>query len=183
MTNAMAVFLLRFAASVAVLALWACSGDNFAPGPNGASQALVSAPVAATGTEIIFSSNVRDWFVTDVYSMRADGAATEPRIEGPAQAAVIHYSAPAWSPDAARIAMTHSEMGRHFWLAVANADGSGLADVAVGGVTPAWSPDGSVIAFGSRDCRQSDRCIRFARPDGPGSATTIENAYSPAWRP
>ena len=70
MTNAMAVFLLRFAASVAVLALWACSGDNFAPGPNGASQALVSAPVAATGTEIIFSSNVRDWFVTDVYSMR-----------------------------------------------------------------------------------------------------------------
>src|SRR5688500_7482518 len=48
MTNAMAVFLLRFAASVAVLALWACSGDNFAPGLNGASQALVSALVAGT---------------------------------------------------------------------------------------------------------------------------------------
>ena len=53
------------------------------------------------------------------------------------------YSRPAWSPDAARIAVVRNGQD----IVVMNVDGSGAVLVASGGVSPAWSVDGARVRY------------------------------------
>jgi Tol biopolymer transport system component len=53
------------------------------------------------------------------------------------------YSRPAWSPDAARLAVVRNGQG----IVVMLVDGTGATLVAPGGVSPAWSSDGNKIRY------------------------------------
>jgi hypothetical protein len=103
------------------------------------------------GTEIAFDRNIGLGTPRRIYVVKTDGGGLEPltdpdwdRLE------------PAWSPDGSQIAFVTAGPGTieangnppQIW--VMNADGSDpeqLTSVPVGARRPAWSPDGSQIAF------------------------------------
>ena len=83
---------------------------------------------------------------------------------------------PVWSPDGSRIAYESSGI---IW--VVDADGSGLAQVSSGGegdpsfyydLTPVWSVDGTMIAFG---CRRGDFEICTVNADGSNELQITDN--------
>jgi Tol biopolymer transport system component len=80
-----------------------------------------------------------------LFVVRADGAdlASPRRLVAAGETNLAEAS---WSPDGKRLAFVH---GRN--VAIANADGTGVADVDVPFVFgPVWSPDGSSLAFVGR---------------------------------
>ncbi len=83
---------------------------------------------------------------THIWVMNADGSG---QVDVSGSAGFLD-SAPAWSPDASKIAFS-SKRGSTFNIWVMNADGSGQTNLtknAFEGVSyPAWSPDGTKIAF------------------------------------
>jgi TolB protein len=93
--------------------------------------------------------------------------------------------APAWSPDATRIAFSRrSPEVQEIWTM--NADGSNqvqLTNLPAGryAMTPTWSPDGTRIAFE----RGGDVWIMNADGSGPTNITADEHmtATTPAWSP
>jgi Ca2+-binding RTX toxin-like protein len=90
-------------------------------------------------------------------------------------AAGLFPTAPDWSPDSSRIVFATSAGDLH----VVGADGSGLVRLGVG-VGPAFSPDGSRIAF----VRDGD--VWTARPDGTDAARVTRSPAQesePAWQP
>jgi hypothetical protein len=66
-----------------------------------------------------------------------------------------------------------------------NADGSELRSItnAGGFARPSWSPDGTIIAFGSTECGGCPSTVRFVTRDGSESGVLIWDARNPAWRP
>jgi len=101
---------------------------------------------------------------------------------------------PAWSPDGSKIAFT-SERDGNPEIYVMNADGSsqtrltysaGLPDQAWLGIDqdPAWSPDGSKIAFTSY--RDGDTAVFVMNADGSAQTRLSEentSDFGPAWSP
>ena len=72
-----------------------------------------------------------------------------------------------WSPDGRFIAYTVSDVNQS-QVYVASTDGSGstpVGDPALKGASPAWSPDGSLIAFAA-GATDSERGLYLMRPDG-----------------
>ena len=99
-----------------------------------------------------------------------------------------------WSPDAKRIAFSDSCVTVEDVLCpinvyTVNVDGSGLTRVTantqgVEDINPAWSPDGSRIAFS--ELRSNDfESIYVMNPDGSNRIRLTNSAYdgSPAWSP
>ena len=136
------------------------------------------------GTRIAFTSS-RD-FNSEIYVMDADGGA--PRN------LTLHDAwdeGAAWSPDGERIAFTSDrngdveEFGGRFNtdIFVMNADGSGVEQVTSDPLSrsasqPAWSPDGSSIAFG-----RSGGGI-FVLELSSGEAWNLTDAgWAPSWSP
>ncbi|HEY3021582.1 MAG TPA: DPP IV N-terminal domain-containing protein [Solirubrobacteraceae bacterium] len=126
------------------------------------------------GTKLAFTSDRAG--NEDVYVMNADGGGVRRLTDSPGDDAD-----PAWSPDGRRIAFTSDRDGDQE-VYVMNADGTGEADLtnspaitpsaAPGARTfgndsaPAWSPDGTRIAFTSD--RDGDDEIYAMNADGAG---------------
>jgi WD40 repeat protein len=79
-----------------------------------------------------------------------------------------------WSPDSTQFVMPAFD-GASEHLVVASADGSDTHEIGAGSILstreiwwPAWSPDGSWIAVGSKDKVSSDGSIYLIHPDGTG---------------
>lgn len=135
------------AIAVAGLAGGAQSNDAVASPPGGTGKLAFVAPLGVS----FYGSN---WHV---FGANADGTGAADLTPGLSDTAV----ALAWSPDGTRLAFTaivggleadeESDDGLYsFALYVMNADGSGQQKVATfrsGIPTPAWSPDGSEIAY------------------------------------
>ena len=151
---------------------------------------------------------VSDWsafdFVFDIYVTNEDGSNIVQLTNSLGMWRDLHYYLhPTWSPDGRQIAFVYSTIvntsDMRYRVAVMNADGTGLRDLAIVGDIPwvqiqdpgsiAWSPDGSRIAFSRVGCdllaqRQcsSLRSIRYVALDGSGEGLIAANAHSPAWR-
>ena len=127
---------------------------------------------------------------TDIYVMNARG--------GGQQNLMRDGHDPAWSPDGSKIAFeSEGDWFQIFEISVMNADGSGqrrltrnpLANtqVLVAGATdedPAWSPDGSKIAFVRGHGKNAE--IYVMNADGSGLRRLTRNRvedYGPAWQP
>jgi Tol biopolymer transport system component len=101
---------------------------------------------------------------------------------------------PTWSPDSRRLAFTvalaidegagaQAQRG----IYVINADGTGRRLLVVNAIDPAWSPDGSKIAYVAYRSRVADGgFVTVAKTDGTGArrlTTSIEDESQPAWSP
>jgi Tol biopolymer transport system component len=140
------------------------------------------------GTRIAFNSD-RNGNCEDLYVMNADGSGLQKLTNSPG----CDFD-PAWSPNGTRIAFISYRDG-NYEIYVMNADGSGQvnltnnpADDGSSGIgslgIPAWSPDGSKIAFPSD--REGNFKIHAMSADGSGVSRLTNSTLSdrsPVWSP
>lgn len=150
------------------------------------------------GTLIAYSSrgeaSAEDERDLEIYVMRADGSERR-RLTNDQ----VLDAAPTWSPDGKSIAFTHTPGSgteeADGVIVVMGADGRERAQLTrhprdgpdiVFDSQPAWSPDGSLIAF-TRATFTPDGQVRLGiytiDPTGTGEYLLIEDAAEPAWSP
>lgn len=110
----------------------------------------------------------------DVYVMDADGANVQRVAPG------LTMSRPAWSPDGRRLAIDGWDGWWNDWITVVSLDGA-TAPVTIGDARdPAWSSDGSRIAFYEDD----DMHVSTVAADGSDRRTlTLWGGDNLAWSP
>ncbi len=179
-TTAALVLFVALAAS----ACWSRSEDNGAPaassgGGTSPAQEREIAPATGLTGRIVYSSVEGDLWVVE-----ADGSHRR-QLTDSGQG--IDYS-PTWSPDGKRIAFRttrgHSPAGvSPSNIFIVNADGSGERQLtlprgeAAGGLFPAWSPDGSRIAY------SNGSGINLISPDGSGRRQLGVAGECSVWSP
>jgi Tol biopolymer transport system component len=92
---------------------------------------------------------------------------------------------PTWSPDGGQIAFERRPGGRSpEEIDTINAGGSGQKTIATSAATPAWSPNGKLLAFScNQPTSEWDMCV--IHPDGSGLKiiSTGGSDSNPAWSP
>jgi len=93
---------------------------------------------------------------------------------------------PDWAPDNLRFVFPSQRAGDRRWqIHIAWADAKGDPIVLVDGRTPAWSPDGSLIAYQGTDAEGNNPGLYLISAEG-GPATRLtqdESDRAPAWSP
>ena len=146
---------------------------------------------SADGTKIVYSGGRKGpaSYSADLFVMKANGSdktrvTKERQIPGASKANDLQ---PSFSPSGRRIAFVREGQGTNSDIYKIGADGSGLRRLVDipnfeyrSGGAPAWSPDGSRIAFfsGVEDAYS----IETVRPDGTGRKPLTEG-YAPNWSP
>src|SRR5207253_162530 len=138
------------------------------------------------GTKIAFSTN-RDGNY-EIYTMNADGSGPTRLTSNAADDA-----SPTWSHDGTKIAFVRYLGGGNYEVYVLDADlchectGTGptnLSQSASADLEPAWSPDGTKIAFATN--RDGNYELYIINPDGTGVTRLTSNTVSdrePSWQP
>ena len=93
---------------------------------------------------------------------------------------------PDWAPDSLRFVFPSQRSGDRQWQVVIGwADGKGTDVPLVEGRTPAWSPDGTVIAYQGSDAQGNNPGLYLISAEG-GPVTRLtdgESDRAPAWSP
>jgi Tol biopolymer transport system component len=115
-----------------------------------------------------------------LFTINSDGSGGEVRVSD--QVFQIGDEAPAWSPDGALIASGALTASGGYGIYVIHPDGSGLVnltpDPGAYGENPAWSADGSKIAFYySPDNPSSQGSVAVVNRDGSGRVILTNTGY------
>jgi Tol biopolymer transport system component len=145
--------------------------------PTGARYIFGNGSFSPDGSKVAFATSGH------MYTVDADGGT--PRILG--QRPGVN---PTFSPDGTKIVYFDIQEGPGHNLRVMNADGTGDRVLLDGQAVdchypswdnrPAWSPDGTQIAF---SCHEHEHGIRVVGADGSGLRTVIPNGWNPYWSP
>ncbi len=156
--------------------------------------ATVQYPVwSPDGEKIVFMSKPTgkgDW---DICVVSPDGSDLVNITSSP-----VDDRYPAWSPDGKKIAFMSRSQRRRWDMYIVNSDGSNLVNITralvdgvflVGGVFPAWSPDGKKIMFLGNSTSDQDGgygiCVMNSDGSNPVNLTRNPGIvdYYPVWSP